>query len=116
MDCKGTFNFLSPAFTDNTGHLENIKKFYLERMSQFYSRHCQIFMRELFAKIFNRQKLYYFHKKRQRCKSNYNNSRITQVLLYGDTSFKNETNTNISKNTISYLLVTKRFDKPIFED
>ena len=26
---------------------------------------------------------------------NYNNSRITQVLLYGDTSFKNETNTNI---------------------
>ena len=47
---------------------------------------------------------------------NYNNSQITQVLLYGDTSFKNETNTNILKSTISYLLATKRFDKPIFED
>ena len=47
---------------------------------------------------------------------NYNNSRITQVLLYCDTSFKNETKTNILKNTISYLLATKRFDKPIFED
>ena len=47
---------------------------------------------------------------------NYSKSQITQVLLYGDTSFKNETNTNILKSTISYLLATKRFDKPIFED
>ena len=47
---------------------------------------------------------------------NYNNSQITQVLLYGDTSFKNETNTNILKSTISYLLATKKFDSTVSGD
>ena len=42
---------------------------------------------------------------------NYKNSQIIQVLLDDDTSFKNETNTNILKSTISYLLATKRFSK-----
>ena len=46
---------------------------------------------------------------------NYNDSQLTQILLFGDTSFNSETNTSILNTTIDYFLSTKRFSNPIFE-
>lgn len=46
----------------------------------------------------------------------HNDSQITQILLFGDTSLNNETNTSILNSTINYLLSTNRFDKPLFEN
>ena len=39
---------------------------------------------------------------------NLNHSQITHVLLYGDSSLKNETNTEILNSTMNYILSTKR--------
>ena len=44
---------------------------------------------------------------------NLNHSQITHVLLYGDSSLKNETNTEILNSTMSYILSTKRFEVSI---
>ena len=41
---------------------------------------------------------------------NLNHSQITHVILYGDTSLKNETNTEILNSTMNYILSTKRFE------
>jgi len=43
-------------------------------------------------------------------------SQIAQILLFGDPSLNNETNTNILNITINYLLSTKRFDESLFEN
>ena len=40
-------------------------------------------------------------------------SQITHVLLYGDSSLKNETNTEILNSTMNYILSTKRFEGSI---
>ena len=44
---------------------------------------------------------------------NLNHSQITHVLLYGDSSLKNETNTEILNSTMNYILSTKRFEGSI---
>ena len=44
---------------------------------------------------------------------NLNHSQITHVLLYGDSSLKNETNTEILNSTMNYILSTKRFEDSI---
>ena len=47
------------------------------------------------------------------CILNLNHSQITHVLLYGDSSLKNETNTEILNSTMNYILSTKRFEGSI---
>ena len=42
-----------------------------------------------------------------------NHSQVTHVLLYGDLSLKNETNTEILNSTMSYILSTKRLEGSI---
>ena len=44
---------------------------------------------------------------------NLNHSQITHVLLYGDSSLKNETNPEILNSTMDYILSTKRFESSI---
>ena len=44
---------------------------------------------------------------------NLNHSQITHVLLYGDSSLKNETNTEILNSTMNYILSTNRFEGSI---
>ena len=44
---------------------------------------------------------------------NLNHSQVNHVLLYGDSSLKNETNTEILNSTMNYILSTKRFDGSI---
>ena len=44
---------------------------------------------------------------------NLNHSQITHVLLYGDSSLKNETNTEILNSTMNYIVSTKRFESSI---
>ena len=44
---------------------------------------------------------------------NLNHSQITHVLLYGDSSLKIETNTEILNSTMNYILSTKRFEGSI---
>ena len=39
-----------------------------------------------------------------------NCSRLSKVVLFGDSSFKNAKNTNILNPTIQYIFDTKRFD------
>ena len=41
---------------------------------------------------------------------NLNHSQITHVLLYDDSSLKNETNTEILNSTMNYTLSTRRFE------
>ena len=41
-------------------------------------------------------------------------SNLTQTLLFGNTSFDITDNTNILNATINFVLLTKRFDKPLF--
>ena len=44
---------------------------------------------------------------------NLNHSQIAHVFLYGDSSLKNETNTEILNSTMNYILSTKRFEGSI---
>ena len=44
---------------------------------------------------------------------NLNHSEITHVLLFGDFSLKNETNTEILNSTMNYILSTNRFEGSI---
>ena len=44
---------------------------------------------------------------------NLNHSQITHVLLYGDFSLKNETNTEILNSTMNYILSAKSFEGSI---
>ena len=41
-----------------------------------------------------------------------NNSRLSDVLLFGDSSFNDAKNTSILNSTIQYIFDTKRFDVP----
>ena len=43
-----------------------------------------------------------------------NNSQITQLFLYGDKRFTALTNFVILSSSLGYILVTKRFDEPLF--
>ena len=42
-----------------------------------------------------------------------NNSRLSEILLFGDSSFNNAKNTSILNSTIQYIFDTKRFDVPL---
>ena len=42
-----------------------------------------------------------------------NNSRLSDVFLFGDSSFTDAKNTSILNSTIQYILDTKRFDVPL---
>ena len=44
---------------------------------------------------------------------NLNQSQITHILLYDDSSLKNEANTEILKSTMNYIISTKRFEGSI---
>ena len=44
---------------------------------------------------------------------NLNHSQFTHVLLYGDSSLKNEGNTEILNKTMNYILSTKGFEGSI---
>ena len=46
---------------------------------------------------------------------NLNHSQITHVLLYGDSSLKNETNTEILNSTMNYILSTKMFEGSFYK-
>ena len=41
--------------------------------------------------------------------------KLTNVLLFGDTSFDNNKNTFILNATIDYIISTGRFDEPLFK-
>ena len=43
-------------------------------------------------------------------------SKFTNVLLFGDTSFDNNKNTFIPHDTIDYIILTGRFDEPLFNN
>ena len=43
-------------------------------------------------------------------------SKFTSVLLFGDTSFNNNKNTFILDDTIDYIILTGRFDEPLFNN
>ena len=42
-----------------------------------------------------------------------NYSRLSEILLFGDSSFNDAKNTSILNSTIQYILDTKRFDVPL---
>ena len=44
------------------------------------------------------------------------NSNISKLLLYGDHSFNDEKNTSILTASIEYIISTKRFDAPLFQN
>ena len=44
---------------------------------------------------------------------NLNHSQITDVLLYGNSSLKKETNTEILNSTMNYTVSTKRFEDSV---
>ena len=43
-------------------------------------------------------------------------SNISKVLLYGDHSFNDEKNTSILTASVEYIISTKRFDAPLFQN
>ena len=45
--------------------------------------------------------------------SNLTETKLVNVLLYGNTTYTNETNNIILKNTINYLKKSERFDIPL---
>ena len=45
---------------------------------------------------------------------NMNTSQLTDILLFGDTSLKNELNADLLNCTIEYVLSTRRFDMSLF--
>ena len=46
---------------------------------------------------------------------NLNNSRFSEVLLFGNSSFNNTKNTSILNTTIEYIASSKRFELPLFD-
>ena len=42
-----------------------------------------------------------------------NYSRVSEILLFGDSSFNNAKNTSILNSTIQYIFDAKRFDVPL---
>ena len=42
-----------------------------------------------------------------------NYSRLSEILLFGDSSFNDAKNTSILNSTIQYIFDTKRFDVPL---
>ena len=44
---------------------------------------------------------------------NINNSRLSEILLFGNSSFNNAKNTSILSSTIQYIFDTERFDVPL---
>ena len=47
---------------------------------------------------------------------NNDDSNISKVLLYGNHSFNDEKNTSILTASIEYIISTKRFDAPLFQN
>ena len=46
---------------------------------------------------------------------NLNDSRFSEVLLFGNSSFNNIKNTSILNSTIEYIVSSKRFEVPLFD-
>ena len=73
---------------------------------------------ELLKQLFTNERLIFFNKL-QRIDANIlskGDSNISKVLLFGDHSFNDEKNTSILTASIEYIISTKRFDAPLFQN
>ena len=67
---------------------------------------------------FSNERLIFFNKLRSIDANILSNddSNISKVLLYGNHSFNDEKNTSILTASIEYIISTKRFDAPLFQN
>ena len=67
---------------------------------------------------FSNERLIFFKKLRSIDASILSNDdpNISKVLLYGNHSFNDEENTSILTASIEYIISTKRFDAPLFQN
>ena len=83
-------------------------KYEFETSSQ-YLIHCFSYSEERLA-LLNTIKNIYMSILQQ------SDSKFTNVWLFGDTSFDNNKNTFILHDTIDYIILTGRFDEPLFNN